>query len=1344
MTTKVKSGKGATKAQIGQSSFRPRFKQEGLTISDILTPGAQIDPFAKPTPVEKTTKLSETTRGNRLQRDRSIFDDKLGDIESLMGSTYLAASKLGERTIEIEARFFSGSNAASNSNSFERIRRWLESRFTTVTKKEFQEKQYVINDGTVDSSHRADYIWRGNTDRYVKIKSIFPPHLDLPSIQNLIVVLGISVESPMQKSNVGQTPDKESKRTRWSFPINGNTAKELGIDPTFYGGRIDSATDTRDKSMIRGTIDLDIREEVGEDAIYSIEIELDHSTIGKRRVKEHNPFTKADTEVEYFTLTEDQLSFLDSWIKILATVINRSGILLTTEERDSTIRSLNGIFGINSYYITTALVNRPKDLEKRDMAWLNPEESEIFMALGDYDKSAEVNRKDLKRQGIFQPLFGIHGGFYVSMKADGTRYWLYTTEDGIYLINLLGNIITKIAGRRTRFDRFFNLLPGTVLDVEVIGNFRPDGTLDQYKILVFDAVAISGKDIRKLSYTDRLINVENVVEYFNDRQKIEEDIQKNLNETRPALPSGVIPLIPSVSGDISGLSNYDLFDNLIKIQTKPVWKLPSKSDIAPGQGKSKIDVHFANRSLALKFFSLIGSAAEKSMRSNSGGWYDSDSIKQDPIPQITENIEWLTDGIILTPAETPYLDNSDLYDQNISEKDEIEKEENVQQSVRGQKFRSLIDVEDEDTNYSLVRKWKPYLTIDFRVKPLEYGGLSLFTYSEHHKKEIPFQNNRYRWNGNAELSENMIGKVVEFEWRYSDIIQDYAFVPVRIRDDKPNPNSLPVVNATWILINDPITIDDLYGKNLTGMRKYHNRVKTALLKELVKLNPNPVLLDLGSGKGGDISKWTGFDSVYAVEPDVENIREFLSRKTGKPNVDYSELGNSKDEDPQDYYSNMALFHRRSHARREDVGSRQVKVVVGKVEKPSLFTREQSSRKQPSIKIINAGAEDLITLQDAIPVGVVNAVTIFNALTFFYDKRAHLDELIRTISHFLKPGGYCYMIAFDGELLLNSMKKTPREENADGEILTHDRINTGNVMISKIEDDSCRKIWIKIEGAIVRGQYEYLINTTELVTIMRNSGYSLIEERYLNEETLLSQEEYWFSSMFKVLKFRYFSSQNKKDLKDFLVSFKEKMLGNTGIQPLLPEDPPQEIQSLQLARMQIVRLLRYGSPQDGSCYIHSCLRSFSFTYSGLTMAEKTTAMIQLRKELAENYTREIHENTGNKFFSTSQYPEYSYENVKDSIKNVTFWVSNHLMPFIGDQLNVNVYILRGNNAELYRFGSIASLIVPGRRNIVLYWINDNHYETVGLLEGNNTVRFVFDDNHPLIAAFKKLDKVPAPK
>nr|WOF72282.1 mRNA capping enzyme [Saccharomycopsis crataegensis] len=61
-----------------------------------------------------------------------------------------------------------------------------------------------------------------------------------------------------------------------------------------------------------------------------------------------------------------------------------------------------------------------------------------------------------------------------------------------------------------------------------------------------------------------------------------------------------------------------------------------------------------------------------------------------------------------------------------------------------------------------------------------------------------------------------------------------------------------------------------YGIGIPSLRAFHNKVKLELLNKIKNRN---VLLDVGSGKGGDMGKWQklGFKKIYAVDPELDLI-----------------------------------------------------------------------------------------------------------------------------------------------------------------------------------------------------------------------------------------------------------------------------------------------------------------------------------------------------------------------------------------------------------------------------------------------------------------------------------------
>ena len=1306
------SGKGGGKTKEYKEGFgRGKVKRDISTIES-LTPYGKID-------TSKTTEFMEfgeeealvyqsEPNTNRLARNSSIFHGLDADIYELMDDLRnVGSSAIVDKHLEIEVRLLHGVDPR-DADKFYRVSEWLKniwekSKLDPIIPLVFEERNYDIQPPELKNLYTVNIIFRG-PDSHIKIKKHNKAFIGLPSIINIVPRIGISMESTSFKYNTTDILFSKSHRTRWRYPINSNTASILGIN---FGQLIYESTEEVKKSpgediieISKGWIDLTITKTSAGTLTYSIEIEIDSSTIvHSKKYREIQMFANQPASVserQGAALSKSQFELLDSWVKILATIINKTGIFMVGEEKNFIEREFNSYLGIEVVEIPTYILNKPKDLDKRDLSWLSPDKSEVFMSLGNYDLPTENNLNKLKYQGIHIPIFSIPGGFYASLKADGTRYLLFFSEHGIFLINPPSRILTKLTGHGTDSPYLRNIITGTILDTEIIGDFGPDGKLDIYKILVFDILCHNKVDVRSNTYTSRLKIIQEVVQSLNNNDLIISAVSANreLDMKNPKYKEKEI------------IKSYD---SMFVIKSKPVYKLPSLSDI-PEDYENKIITEkiLLAKSLSNDFFKKIGLLVGMTMSSMNPDinsfLAENSAIKYNP--QNTDGVLWDTDGLIFTPADRPYLETGDVFHQRI-----------------------------RDENYSLVKKYKLQMTIEFSIKRDEFENLAPVCYSYKDKKEVVFNSTRYPWNGNIELTDYMEGRIFEFRYGYSKIFDDYAFIPIKERSDRVTGNPLNVADDIWSLINDPITIDDITGQTLMTMRRYHNRVKTALLAELVDnfKGYSPVLLDIGSGRGGDMDKWNGFSKIYAVEPDEVNLREFIMRKNNKPTFDYSLVSKLKSGNLE----NFTMDKGNHYGVAKSIFNRS------KTDETEIFKTRKQETIRSNIVLINTAGEDKQTLINSVPIGKVNCVTMFNALTFFYENYEKLNSLLNTVKTLLREGGYFYIIALDGEALLNSMRKrqTPNldidiNQIIEGEIPTYNSLKTKNITIEKASDPSCRKIWIKIEGGIVRGQYEYLINIKEFIEIMDLNGFRLLSERYLDEEYFLSDESYWFSSMFKVLKFRFFSGPIKINLEKFLNPIVEKMEGNYVIRPLEPHEQPMKIKSTSLSSLGIGQLLRYGTHQDGSCYVHGTLRAFSIPYKNSTIAEKEIFVANIRMEMAEKYTKEIHEQTGNGFFRDSQLPAFTYENVKSGLGDAKTYVSHHLMEYIGDVLNVNVYILRGLDAQIYVFGSTASHIKPGRKNIILYWINDNHYETVGLLENNNNVRLVFGDDHPLIKAFSQ--------
>lgn len=188
-------------------------------------------------------------------------------------------------------------------------------------------------------------------------------------------------------------------------------------------------------------------------------------------------------------------------------------------------------------------------------------------------------------------------------------------------------------------------------------------------------------------------------------------------------------------------------------------------------------------------------------------------------------------------------------------------------------------------------KWKDEnnLTIDFLVKKTNNDNYNLLTRNKN-KEYVIFRGNSnklYLKNVNFPegkfLDQEIDGKILEFKWQKDN------FVPYRIRNDRPFPNDEHVAFDIWNDIHNPITEETIRGKDLVIMRALHNKIKEGLLEKYVnalkKENKETSLLDIGSGRGGDLQKWKDLGlKVYAVEPNRDNYEELLKRnkKTNVP------------------------------------------------------------------------------------------------------------------------------------------------------------------------------------------------------------------------------------------------------------------------------------------------------------------------------------------------------------------------------------------------------------------------------------------------------------------------------
>jgi SAM-dependent methyltransferase len=102
-------------------------------------------------------------------------------------------------------------------------------------------------------------------------------------------------------------------------------------------------------------------------------------------------------------------------------------------------------------------------------------------------------------------------------------------------------------------------------------------------------------------------------------------------------------------------------------------------------------------------------------------------------------------------------------------------------------------------------------------------------------------------------------------------------------------NNARVARDIWNLIQNPVSVADITGEKYytstaktvddSMYRKYHNQIKFSLYQITNKRKAPKLLLDIGCGQGGDISKWrrNKFGLVVGVDKVSENIQRAQKR-----------------------------------------------------------------------------------------------------------------------------------------------------------------------------------------------------------------------------------------------------------------------------------------------------------------------------------------------------------------------------------------------------------------------------------------------------------------------------------
>jgi hypothetical protein len=692
------------------------------------------------------------------------------------------------------------------------------------------------------------------------------------------------------------------------------------------------------------------------------------------------------------------------------------------------------------------------------------------------------------------------------------------------------------------------------------------------------------------------------------------------------------------------------------------------------------------------------------------------------------------DGVLFTPTSPPYNPHSDdfpLYERILTERPDI-------------------------------CKWKPKenLSIDFSIEKKD-DKFKLYSWNPSTFKLVEFTGTKRfpltSIDNNHELTKEIeSGTVVEYAWNYENKI----LYPYQLRFDKERPNSIDIARDVWNDINNPLEKETLIGDNMVQVRGYHNRIKKYLFDSIDK---NSTLLDIGSGRGGDISKWP-LGKIIAIEPNEDNIVELRSR----------------------------LFD----------SSNRVSVIKAYGQDYDLITKEVK-------KIIG---------------GKVDCVSLMLSLSFFWENEDILNDLITTIKNNLKDNGKILFFTIDGDAVEQVFRPA---FPINSEQISINDWKLGNITMKYIEKDSKLEInipdsivgeqteWlVRISDLMARLDYE-------LLEVFRADNEKFLPEEYKlfsnlytygifgkkEDIPLFKEEQEEEISISEITKTDVVKSKNitggiipsveKKKLQERpsitiskikirkrltakqITELKQEVLSKMGPKPPLPEKPIDSFSIVQPKSLSMIPyddyfqyikvtwfnkpVVRIGTLGDGSCFFHAILKALYDKYANNSNDKlRKDVVTKFRRDLAyildmtneyDPQKRTYYEAAGDgqwKVLAEQQKEEklviedslgipidYSLEGMR-LLFNSKRDVGEEVYGFISDILDTDIYVMIPTEYDLLPHFN-TKINKHSNRNVIVIAGNGYHYELIGVDWNENGFQTVFSSDDDFIKNIHKWTK-----
>lgn len=291
---------------------------------------------------------------------------------------------------------------------------------------------------------------------------------------------------------------------------------------------------------------------------------------------------------------------------------------------------------------------------------------------------------------------------------------------------------------------------------------------------------------------------------------------------------------------------------------------------------------------------------------------------------------------------------------------------------------------------------------------------------------IPIVDGRVRcksgttWTGSA-ISD---GDIVEMIYDVNETPQN-RWIPIRVRTDKSKPNAFNVAIDIWRSFYVPVSLEIMKGtdpvpsnaeeqdvyynvdakknKIRGNLRNFHtNCCKDRIFASTIGNTDGKRLLDLGSGKAGDLSRYIayGVNEVVGVDNSVDNLHNSHDGA-------YRRLFNWFKDQNKDK-------HKKMHKNRDGSEKLPDKVLflAADVGKPLKDASSYHGEYKEIYKTSNYFTEE----------HYFDAATVFFALHYFFKNTTTMRTFLKNVSDNVKIGGYFGGCCYDGQIIFDELKK----------------------------------------------------------------------------------------------------------------------------------------------------------------------------------------------------------------------------------------------------------------------------------------------------------------------------------